>query len=209
MSVVSLGAPSSIPRDEGLDEVQVKQWFYFGLSLATLLPQPAGAPFLRAVLQTIDEIQYHFASSTERSIKSMRARPQPGATGDFVSNVVPVLQRINGKVLYEYLLTPPIAHALSGAQVILGLCELLNKVYRKLAECATMDSTTPAIREALGRVDEKLEELFLAPASKHAEGVAKGALRQSLAKLDPLVGRLWGQSGNTPGAEDQQVAAEL
>ena len=73
LSVVTLGAASSA-KDDGLEEAQVLRWFYLGVSLATLLPQPPGAPFVRAILQLLEELQYHFSSSTERNIKSIRAR---------------------------------------------------------------------------------------------------------------------------------------
>lgn len=44
------------------------------------------------------------------------------------------------------------------------------------------------------RVDAIVEEAFLTPAVKHAEGLARTALRQNLGRLDPLFGRLWGQA---------------
>ena len=127
----------------------VLRWFYLGVSLATLLPQPPGVPFVRAVLQLLEEHQYHFASSTERNIKIIRARPavKHGGGGGGDDELTPALQRSGGKVLYEYLLTPHVAHALSGVQVAIGLCELMVKLYRKLAESPTVAGATPALVE--------------------------------------------------------------
>ena len=103
------------------------RWFYLGISATGLLQQPSGAPFLRALLQLLEEHQYHFASSTAQSIKAIRARgPRTGQVsgggagagasgpGD---DIAPSLQRVGGKVLYEFLLTPHLAHAISALQV--------------------------------------------------------------------------------------------
>ena len=70
------------------------------------------------MLQLLEELQYHFSSSTERNIKSIRARgPNRGGAGSGASaaaavdgDMAPTLQRANGRVLYEYLLTPHVAH---------------------------------------------------------------------------------------------------
>ena len=183
------------------------RWFYLGVSLATLLPHPPGVPFVRAVLQLLEELQYHFASSTERSIKAIRARPAlklGGAVGDDDSLTVS-LQRANGKVLYEYLLTPHVAHALSGAMVAASLCDLMAKLYRRLTECAVTAGTTPALDEALLRLDSLIEEHMIAPAVKHAEGMARTALRGHLGRLDPLFARMWGHADGS--AEGDSIGA--
>lgn len=211
LSVARLSTNSQAEQ-EGVEEHQVRRWFYLGVSLATVLPQQAGAPFVRAVLQIIEELQHCFASSAERSIKSIRARvPTRGNDGEGSgsSDLTPSLQRQNGKVLYEYLLTPHVAHGLSGLHVALSLCELLHKVYVKLGACLSAaeggggasgqtSASFAAMVEAVSRVDEKLEEHCLVPATKHAELLAKGTLRQSLCKVDPIFGRLWAPSGAPP-----------
>ena len=112
-------------------------------------------------------------------------------------------------MLYEYLLTPHVAHAISSVQVALGLCDLLSKIYRKLAECTAVSGAPASLAEAVARVDEKLEENFLAPATKHAEGLAKGALRSTLGGLDPIFQRLWGQSTPLPPDVDANERSSL
>lgn len=201
LSVVSFGAAG--PKEEGVaEEPHAVRWYYLGLSLATLMAQPPGIPFLRAVLQTLEEHQHHFSSSFASS-RGMRARANHHRADD--ESLTPALHRVNGKVMYEYLLTPHVAHALSGVQLALGLCDLLSNLYRKLAECpsAIAVASAPAITDAIHKIDERLEEVFLSPAARHTEGLSKAAMRQSLNRLDPLFARLWsGQTAGGAGAAD-------
>ena len=184
------------------------RWFYLGVSAATLLQQPAGAPFLRGLLQLLEEHQYHFASSTVQNIKAIRARGPLGPGGGASANdessekdvIKPTLQRVGGKVAYEYLLTPHLAHALSGSQVLLSLCELMGKVYRKLIECAA-PGVSKELMEAVSKADAYLEEHFFSPAAKQADTLAKAAMRGSLSRVDPLFARLWGQASGD-GVDD-------
>ena len=44
LSVTCLSADSQAAALEGIDENQVRRWFYLGVSLSTILPQQASAP---------------------------------------------------------------------------------------------------------------------------------------------------------------------
>ena len=176
------------------------RWLYIGVSLAPLLQRPAGVPFLRALLQLQEEYQYHFREPSENQ-KAFRARSAAGQQrvmmgdhGDHSDMLKPMLLRVEGKVVYEYLFTPHLAHAISGIQVVLSLCELMSKVYRKLVECTAVPGASQDVLEAVSKADAYFEEHFLAPAAKHADAHAKTAMRGSLGRVDPLFGRLWGQS---------------
>ena len=176
------------------------RWFYIGVSLAPLLQRPAGVPFLRALLQLQEEYQYHFREPSENQ-KAFRARSATGQQrvmmgdhGDHSDMLKPMLLRVEGKVTYEYLFTPHLAHAISGIQVVLSLCELMSKVYRKLVECTAVPGASQDVLEAVSKADAYFEEHFLAPAAKHADAHAKSAMRSSLGGVDPLFARLWGQS---------------
>jgi len=210
---VSVAAIGKEP-DGSIEESQTMRWFFLGVSAATLLPQPAGAPFLRALLQLLEEHQYHFSSSTVQNIKAIRAR---GASGQQRSSLTeesdrrdilkPTLQRVDGKVAYEYLLTPHLAHALSGSQVLISLCDLMGKIYRKLVECTAAPSASKELFDAVNKVDSYLEEHFLAPAAKHADTLAKNAMRSSLSKVDPLFARLWGDENSDANDETMERSA--
>jgi len=204
MSVASFGKDP----ESSIDEVQTLRWFYLGVSAATMLQQPAGAPFLRALLQLLEEHQYHFSSSTVQNIKAIRARGASGQARSLSDDadshkdlLKPTLQRVEGKVAYEYLLTPHLAHALSGIQVVHSLCELMGRVYRKLVECTVAPGASKELLEAVSRADAFLEEHFLSPAAKHADLLAKATMRSSLSRVDPLFARIWGQDANADDME--------
>ena len=55
-------------------------------------------------------------------------------------------------------------------------------------------SCARAHTQALSRLDALLEEQVLAPAVRHAEGLARASLRLNLGRLDPMFGRVWGQA---------------
>jgi len=185
----------------------VLRWYYLGVSLASLLPLPSDTPFVRAVLQLLEEHQYHFASSAERSIKAIRARPavKLSAAGAEDGSLNVALVRVNGKVLYEYLLTPHVAHALSGAQVALSLSDLLTKLYRKLSECAAAAGPSPAVGEAIAKLDGLLELNVIEPVVKHAEGRAREALRGHLGRLDPLFARMMGHADGSAANDEMEA----
>lgn len=114
--------------------VAALRWFYLGVSAATLLQQPAGASFLRALLQLLEEYQYHFSSATAQSLKVIRMRgPRAAAASTIGADdnkeiIAPALQRQGGRVLYEHLLTPHLAHGLSGLQVRVARAAGLSSV---------------------------------------------------------------------------------
>ena len=206
LSVISLNGSTN--KEDGLEENMVLRWFYLGVSLATLLQQPPGAPFVRSALQLLEELQHHFSSSRSAVIRTRPAamRPRPAAIGDG-DDLTPSLQRVNGKVMYENLLTPHVAHALSGVQVAIGLCDLLCRIYRKLAECpgAASSSAAAAISEAVLRIDGRLEEHFINPVTTHAESLSRKELKSNLGRLEPLFGRMWGQQGGAARSLDDAM----
>lgn len=172
------------------------RWYTLGLSLAALISQPPGAPFVRAVLQLLEEHQYYFSAGGGDRNKGILPHAQHHADEQ---SLTPSLRRSGGKVLYEHLLTHHVAHALSGVQLAVGLCDLLGRTYRKLAEClnAVAGASSQAVAEAIFRADERIEEIFIAPAARHADGLCKATMRVSLGRLDPLFARVW--SGATAG----------
>lgn len=72
--------------------------------------------------------------------------------------------------------------------------------------------------QAIMRVDGLLEEHFIAPAVKHADGLASTALRLNLGRLDPLFARMWGHDATqqdrdtmerTDGGAGQAISGAL
>lgn len=202
LGVASIGgAPQEASTTE--DGV-VHRWFLLGISLAALL-QPSAAPadLVRAMLQLLEEYHYHCASSSRQNQTDIPRRPNKAIASDSADDdrgLAPSLQRANGKVVYERLLTPHVAHALDRAQVALSFCELLERAYAKLAEAASPHGPSGAAKEpapsaalldAILKVDGAIEEAFLQQAAKHVGAVAGGALRASLFATEPLCKRVW------------------
>ena len=81
--------------------------------------------------------------------------------------------------------------------MLLCLCELLPHAYRKFSEGS---SGSPALAEAIAKIDGVVEEQFLSVAAKHYNSNATGALQQSLSRADPLFSRL--MVGGADGGDD-------
>tara|TARA_B110001452_G_scaffold121349_1_gene100691 strand:+ start:584 stop:1114 length:531 start_codon:yes stop_codon:yes gene_type:complete len=173
------------------------------VSIGPLLQLQSGAPFVKAVLQLLEEFQYHFARSAVQNMKVLKARGRRTQStsnpGGDASDLKPTLQRQGGEVLYAYLLTPHLAHPLSASQVLLCLCELMPHAYRKFGEVGSGGGSA-ALAEAVCKIDGVIEELVLAVAAKHYNGNAAGALQQALGRTDPLFARL--MTGVASGGDD-------
>ena len=79
------------------------------------------------------------------------------------------------------------------------------QIYRKLAESSASPTASSAVHDAVLRADAHLEEHFLSPAAKHAESLARTAMRTSLSRLDPLFSRVMGTEGTPSAAEDEHM----
>ena len=77
------------------------------------------------------------------------SRSAASSTGEDEFNVT--LTRVNGEVVYEYLFTPLVAHALSASHVLNAFCDQMLVTYRKLAETAPTAST--ALTDAIIKID--------------------------------------------------------
>jgi len=198
LSTVALG-PQEQPLQRAVDQTTVLRWFYLGLSIGPLLQLPSGPPFVKAILQLLEEYQYHFSNRAAHIAKIVKAGVQvrhrylghekAEAGGGSVEELKPQLQRVSGEVLYAYLLTPHMAHPLSASQVLTCLCELLPHCYRKLGEPGP-SPPTPALAEAVLRIDTIVSEHLLPVTAKHLNACSQGVLQQSLSRADPLFARL-------------------
>ena len=79
LSTVALGSQEQ-PLHRGVDATTVLRWFYLGLSIGPLLQLQSGPPFVKAVLQLLEELHYHFANRAAQNMKGARsARESPSA----------------------------------------------------------------------------------------------------------------------------------
>jgi len=202
LSTVALG-PQEGPLHKGVDSATVLRWFYLGLSIGPLLQLQSGPPFVKAVLQLLEELHYHFANRAAQNMKVIKANVRGRAhhekhhhghdsAGGSADDLKPQLQRAGGEVLYAYLLTPHIAHQLSASQVLLCLCELMPHCYRKLGEAGAAGAPPPtaALAESIIKIDGVVAETILHVAAKQYSASSQGALQQALSRADPLFARL-------------------
>ena len=79
----------------------------------------------------------------------MRSRSATSSTGEDEFSFT--LTRVNGEVVYEYLFTPAVSHALSAAQVLTAFCDQLLLTYHKFREAAPTASI--ALTDAIVKID--------------------------------------------------------
>lgn len=60
--------------ENNVSRQRVKQFFILGLGLAKLLDLPAGASFVRAFGQLLEEWEHYIATPTKQGMKQMMAR---------------------------------------------------------------------------------------------------------------------------------------
>jgi hypothetical protein len=99
------------------------------ISLGALLHMPGNGTFVRTLLQLWEEYLHHATRSAAsvaaqtkshipRATRAAALRKAPAAmTPRDEAELAPSLLRHGGEVLYTALMTPPLSHALSGAQV--------------------------------------------------------------------------------------------
>ena len=122
LSTVALG-PQEQPLHKGVDATTVLRWFYLGLSIGPLLQLQSGPPFVKAVLQLLEELHYHFANRAAQNMKVIKAnvrgrahheRGHDAASGG-ADELRPQLQRAGGEALPTYshrTLNPIIPHSI-------------------------------------------------------------------------------------------------
>ena len=115
LSTVALG-PQEQPLHKGVDATTVLRWFYLGLSIGPLLQLQSGPPFVKAVLQLLEELHYHFANRAAQNMKVIKANVRGrahhekhghDAGGGSADELKPQLQRAGGEVLYLTAHTAP------------------------------------------------------------------------------------------------------
>ncbi len=119
---------------------------------------------------------------------------------------LPTLKRVSGgKVVFDYLVTPHIAHALSPTQAALALCETLSLAYKKVGELvgpaaenvaapgAAADGASAGARplaagvaEGVAKLDASLADHFFGAAARHVNALGAAAIRQKLGVVDPM-----------------------
>jgi len=141
---------------------RAEEWFYLGVSLGPLLKLSGGEPFVRALVQLLDEFETYVKSG-----KVFRSRESAAKA--------------------EFLVAPNVPSALDYIQIVLTLCELLVLIYSKLID-PTVDSKSlgKEFYSLLIKADGRFKQEVVSPISKDLNNTALALLRSQLSSLDTL-----------------------
>ncbi len=198
---------------------QLARWFHLGVSLAAVLQLPSDASFVRAMLQLWEEYTYHVSRPADKAMhpqsarhasRAIRARTRSTKGGEDDTDLSSALIRRGGEVIYTTLLVTPVSHALSGTHILQCLAELAQRAYAKMREvcrdirrdhaevrssrCAPCMAQVPfsaAVADAVAKIDGSFEEHVLRPAARQLNTATSDAVAASLARTDPLFGRMF------------------
>lgn len=184
-------------------EKRVEQWFFLGISLAPLLQVSNGWWFLRALVQLLEEYEYHFSNLAVQGMKYLKAMTSTSVQQLSVvtgRSVKPSIQRVGRTVVYEFLRTPNVPCELDYCQVIFSLCDMLTIVYRKiLAEKQILlDSLTINhldIREIVQKIDSKFKHEFFGLISRDLNTLAMMKVKQQLNDLETIFNENYNHRG--------------
>jgi len=220
LSVVSL--PPKEQTTKSSDDAQGLRWYCLGVSIAAIekLQSASAAALVKALLQLFEEYNFHFGRAVQvvqsvrrairhrvrESVRESVGRSAATSSASAEDDFAVALHRVNGEVLYLYLLTPHVPHALSAPVVLQCFCELMPTVYRRLLGAA--EGATGPLCDAMLRLDGLIEEHFLLPVSKQLNAAATVAVRSSLGKTDALFSKVLAAASGEErslGAESQSL----
>uniref|UniRef100_A0A7S1KQV0 Uncharacterized protein n=1 Tax=Percolomonas cosmopolitus TaxID=63605 RepID=A0A7S1KQV0_9EUKA len=118
--------------------------------------------------------------------------------------IKPMIQRVNGTIVYEFLRTPHVPHTLSYTQVIYSLCDILTLVYRKILseKHALLQSATVShfdIRDIILRIDSKLKSEFFGVLSRDLNTLVMHKVKGELGEMEALLNENYNLRGERKG----------
>lgn len=166
---------------------RVQQWFYMGVSIAPLLQLENGYHFIRSCAQLMEEYEYHFSNVAVQGMKILKALTVSSTEDDEETNInrpiKPVINKVGGTVVYEFLRTPNIPCVLDYCQVVFSLCDILTFVYRKLMD---ESSVANSLHESIIRLDGRFKHHFFGLVSRDLNTLAMYIIKNKLATVESL-----------------------
>lgn len=117
---------------------RIESYFLLGLSISKIIALNPGPSIVRAFSQLIEEWEYFNSGTAMQSVKYVMAKNSPciypqtvpiEGMGDLAR---PSVYKFNNTVVYEYLQIVPINFDLDYPEVIISLCDMMEKLYDKL-----------------------------------------------------------------------------
>ncbi|CAH0487428.1 unnamed protein product [Peronospora farinosa] len=165
------------------------QFFYLGLGLGKLVGDSMhGKQLAIECCQLLEELEFHFSSSTVQGMKMMVAtsstlhEPLDKKNSlEFSSDEPfrPIMHKWNQRPVYRRLMTPPIPFPLDYREVLLSLCDILALVYSKLIGDSSA-SENVNVFQAIIRFDDRIKKLVIDPVKKEFSAVASQVMAEEM-----------------------------
>uniref|UniRef100_A0AAV1TS69 Uncharacterized protein n=1 Tax=Peronospora matthiolae TaxID=2874970 RepID=A0AAV1TS69_9STRA len=165
------------------------QFFYLGYGLGTLVGGLTRPERLAMdCCQLLEEVEFHFASSTVQGLKMMVAtsstlyEPLDTENGLEYSSSEPfrpTVYKWNQRPVYRRLLTPPIPFPLDYREVLLSLCDILALIYSKLVEDVSASEDVNLFQFII-RFDDRIKKIFIEPVKREFSAVASQVMAEEM-----------------------------
>eukprot|EP01133_Synstelium_polycarpum_P014928 gene14928-17652_t len=156
-------------------------WFSLGLSLAPLLSTDKGPAFVRALVQLMEEYDYHYEmGSAMQGVKVLLSKKQQTHTivneNDHIKSKI---VKIGNTVIYEFLkiFNIAIAKDLDYFHVVFSLLEILEQIYKKFDK---ETCSSKYVYEAILKVDSRLKHQIFGFLAKEIDKIAAQTIREQL-----------------------------
>ncbi|GAM17272.1 hypothetical protein SAMD00019534_004470 [Acytostelium subglobosum LB1] len=156
-------------------------WFSLGLSLAPLLSTEKGPALVRALVQLMEEYDYHYEmGSAMQGVKVLLSKKQPVyTTVSENEHIKSKITKIGNTVVYEFLKIFNISMAkdLDYFHVVFSLLEILELIYKKFDK---ETCSSKYVYEAIVKVDKRFKQQIFGFLSKEIDKIATQSIREQL-----------------------------
>nr|CCA16979.1 conserved hypothetical protein [Albugo laibachii Nc14] len=170
------------------------QLYYLGLGLGCFIGDfKQSKHFIINACQLLEELEFHFSSSTVQGMKLMVATPSTlyerldheGSEKEMkmpTEPIRPVIYKWNQRAVYRRLSIPSIPFTLDYREVVISICEILAIVYSKMME-QNSSFENPFLFQAIVRFDGKLKKLVIDPIKKEYFALATQLVKSELSQV--------------------------
>ncbi|GAM18014.1 hypothetical protein SAMD00019534_011890 [Acytostelium subglobosum LB1] len=176
---------ASIHRSDFEKSVEIQKrllgWFSLGLSLAPLISTDKGPAFVRALVQLMEEFDYHYElGSAMQGVKVLLSKK--GNTHTIVNendHIKSKIVKTGNTVVYEFLkiFNVSMAKDLDYFHVVFSLLEILEQIYKKFDK---ETCSSKYVYDAIIKVDSRLKHQIFGFLSKEIDKVAQQTIKEQL-----------------------------
>ena len=171
---------------------RVESFFSLGISVSKIVSLNAGVPIVRAFSQLMEEWEYVHSGTAMQGVKFVMAKnstciyPQMSPIEGLADLARPSVYKFNNAVVYEHLQLPRIPYELDYAEVFIGLCGELSRLYEKLIheECYS----NQMIYDTIVRLDTRVKQQILTLVAKEVNDACSRKMKGGTRSLRELAG---------------------